>query len=138
MGCPVNGYLKRGSDGWNAEKAYALLTTLRANHKTGTGPQTMKETRELADTARKIAEAEEQEQAAIDAQAATDNQTLSSVFYDQYLPQAKQDSWLVENGTDLYYIKELMGHSTIALTERYAHTGDNALRAAVQRLEAIG
>jgi integrase len=47
-------------------------------------------------------------------------------------------SWLVENGTDLYYIKELLGHSTIALTERYAHIGDNALRAAVQRLEAIG
>ena len=44
-------------------------------------------------------------------------------------------SWMVEVGTDLYYIKVLLGHSTIALTERYAHVGENALKAAVQRLE---
>jgi site-specific recombinase XerD len=33
---------------------------------------------------------------------------------------------------------KLMGHSDIKLTMRYAHLGKNSLRAAVQRLEAIG
>ena len=30
-------------------------------------------------------------------------------------------SWLAINGTPLYTIKELMGHKTLAMTERYAH-----------------
>lgn len=47
-------------------------------------------------------------------------------------------SWLVESGTDIYYVMKLMGHSDIKLTMRYAHLGKNSLRAAVQRLEAIG
>jgi site-specific recombinase XerD len=47
-------------------------------------------------------------------------------------------SWLVESGTDIYYAMKLMGHSDIKLTMRYAHLGKNSLRAAVQRLEAIG
>jgi site-specific recombinase XerD len=42
---------------------------------------------------------------------------------------------LVENGTDLYVVKKLMGHSTLAITERYAHVGQNKLKAAVRRLE---
>jgi integrase len=44
-------------------------------------------------------------------------------------------SWLVEAGVDLYTVKELMGHSTIAMTERYSHLGDNTLRQAVTRLQ---
>lgn len=44
-------------------------------------------------------------------------------------------SWLVEDGTDLYVVKELMGHSTLAITERYAHLGKNKLQAAVRSLE---
>ncbi len=47
-------------------------------------------------------------------------------------------SWLVETGTDIYYVQELMGHSDLKLTARYAHIGENSLRAAVQRLEAVG
>jgi integrase len=43
-------------------------------------------------------------------------------------------SWLVENGTDLYTVKELMGHKTLAMTERYSHLGQNTLKQAVQRL----
>lgn len=43
-------------------------------------------------------------------------------------------SWLVEKGTDLYLIKELLGHSDIKITERYAHIGDNQLRQAVMKL----
>lgn len=44
-------------------------------------------------------------------------------------------SRLVENGTDLYTVKELMGHSTLAMTERYAHLGQNTLQEAVKRLD---
>jgi integrase len=40
-------------------------------------------------------------------------------------------SWLVEAGTDLYTVKELMGHSSIKMTERYAHLSPNKLRAAM-------
>jgi integrase len=45
-------------------------------------------------------------------------------------------SWLVENGTDLYTVKELMGHSDLAMTARYAHLGENTLQAAVRRLDS--
>jgi len=43
-------------------------------------------------------------------------------------------SWLVESGVDLYTVKELMGHSTLAMTERYAHVGEGTLQKAVKRL----
>jgi integrase len=44
-------------------------------------------------------------------------------------------SWLVENGTDLYTVKELLGHSTIAMTERYSHLAPNSMRSAIKGLE---
>ncbi len=43
-------------------------------------------------------------------------------------------SWLVKMG-DLYTVKELIGHSTLAMTERYAHLGQDNLRSAVKKLE---
>ncbi|TWI74361.1 site-specific recombinase XerD [Desulfobotulus alkaliphilus] len=43
-------------------------------------------------------------------------------------------SWLVMNGTDLYTVKELLGHSDFKMTARYAHLGENTLRSAVQGL----
>lgn len=46
-------------------------------------------------------------------------------------------SWLVEQGTDLYVVKKLLGHSTLALTERYSHLSEKALRTAVGRLEKV-
>jgi site-specific recombinase XerD len=46
-------------------------------------------------------------------------------------------SWLVENGTDLYVVKELMGHSTIAMTERYSHLGNNARQEAIRKFDII-
>jgi integrase len=40
-------------------------------------------------------------------------------------------SWLVQGGVDLYTVKELMGHSSILMTERYSHESpDRLLRAA--------
>jgi len=47
-------------------------------------------------------------------------------------------SWSIESGTDIYHVKELLGHSDLKLTARYAHIGENSLRSAVQRLEAAG
>jgi integrase len=44
-------------------------------------------------------------------------------------------SWLVEEGVDLYTVKKLMGHSTISMTERYSHLGNDTLQNAVKVLE---
>jgi integrase len=43
-------------------------------------------------------------------------------------------SWLVENDTNLYLVKELLGHSDLKLTERYSHIGENLLKQAVMGL----
>jgi len=44
-------------------------------------------------------------------------------------------SWHVEAGTDLYVVKELLGHSDFRMTSRYSHLGENTLHAAVKRLD---
>ncbi len=43
-------------------------------------------------------------------------------------------SWLAIQGTPIYTIKELMGHKTLAMTERYAHLIPDAKREAVEKL----
>ena len=44
-------------------------------------------------------------------------------------------SWLVQEGVDIYTVKDLMGHSTLAMTERYAHLAPNNLKSAVDVLQ---
>jgi len=44
-------------------------------------------------------------------------------------------SWHAETGTDLYVIKELLGHGSITLTERYSHLTNGALQAATRGFE---
>ena len=44
-------------------------------------------------------------------------------------------SWLVESGVDLYVVKELLGHSNIQMTQRYAHLAQGTLQKAVKSLE---
>jgi len=46
-------------------------------------------------------------------------------------------SWLVMQGVPIYTVKELMGHKTLAMTERYAHLAAEAQRAAVKQLEQL-
>ncbi len=44
-------------------------------------------------------------------------------------------SWLVMQGIDLYTVKELLGHRSLAMTERYAHLAPDAMRGAVVAIE---
>jgi integrase len=44
-------------------------------------------------------------------------------------------SWLAEQDVNIYTIKNLMGHGTLAMTERYAHLSQSKLRSAVNILE---
>ncbi|MBR7962800.1 site-specific integrase [Burkholderia vietnamiensis] len=43
-------------------------------------------------------------------------------------------SWLVMGGVSLYVVRDLLGHSSIAVTERYAHLSPDQGRSAVQSL----
>ena len=45
-------------------------------------------------------------------------------------------SWLAIQGTPILTIKELMGHKTLAMTERYAHLSPNVKKDATLALEA--
>jgi len=53
-------------------------------------------------------------------------------IYDLYHTCA---SWLVSRGVQLYAVKELLGHSTIKMTERYSHLAPDNIRLAVARLD---
>jgi len=44
-------------------------------------------------------------------------------------------SWLVADGTDLFQVKELMGHKSIAMAARYSHLSPDTLRRAVRSME---
>lgn len=46
-------------------------------------------------------------------------------------------SWLVQSGVPLAAVKEVLGHSTIRMTERYAHHAPENIRAAVEKLSAL-
>ena len=47
-------------------------------------------------------------------------------------------SRLVNSGVDIVTVKELLGHSNISVTMRYAHTNLDSKRAAVDRLDVFG
>ncbi|MBB5349295.1 site-specific integrase [Desulfoprunum benzoelyticum] len=44
-------------------------------------------------------------------------------------------SMLVQAGVDIYHVKELLGHSSIALTERYSHLSDSSLKQAALTIQ---
>jgi integrase len=45
-------------------------------------------------------------------------------------------AWLVSDGAPLAEIRDLLGHSTVLMTERYAHLAPENLRATVARFDA--
>ena len=47
-------------------------------------------------------------------------------------------SRLTRDGVDIATVKELLGHSNISTTMRYAHSNDDAKRRAVERLNGDG
>lgn len=46
-------------------------------------------------------------------------------------------SWLVQRGTPLYTVAELMGHTTLEMTRRYSHLAPDAMKAAANGLSGI-
>ena len=46
-------------------------------------------------------------------------------------------SWAVMRGVSLKELQELLGHSSLAMTMRYAHLAPERLRSAVTRLEGL-
>ena len=46
-------------------------------------------------------------------------------------------SWLVQGGVPLLEVSKLLGHSTIEMTERYAHLAPENLKAAVGVLDRL-
>lgn len=47
-------------------------------------------------------------------------------------------SWLVMSGAPLAEIRDLLGHSTVMMTEKYAHLAPETLRGTIGRLDEIG
>jgi len=46
-------------------------------------------------------------------------------------------AWLVSDGVPLWAARDLLGHSTVKVTERYAHLAPENLRKAVARLDNV-
>ena len=46
-------------------------------------------------------------------------------------------SWLVQKGTPLYTVAQLLGHSTIAMTQRYSHLAPDTVRSAAMSVQGI-
>jgi len=44
-------------------------------------------------------------------------------------------SLLVQAGVDIYHVKELLGHSSIALTERYSHLSESTFKQAALMIQ---
>lgn len=46
-------------------------------------------------------------------------------------------SWLVSEGVELLKVRDLLGHSSVKMTERYAHLMPNRLQDAVSVLDSF-
>src|SRR5262249_46614117 len=46
-------------------------------------------------------------------------------------------SWLVQSGRSIPEVQEILGHKTMAMTQRYAHLGPKHLRTAITALDGI-
>ena len=46
-------------------------------------------------------------------------------------------TWLIDSGTDIYTVSQLLRHSTLAMTNRYIHKKDEALRQAARGIDNV-
>lgn len=44
-------------------------------------------------------------------------------------------SWMLQAGADLIHVRDMLGHSSVAVTQRYAHLGAKHLKAAANRMK---
>ena len=44
-------------------------------------------------------------------------------------------SWLVQSGVGIYEVQKLLGHSSVVVTQVYAHLSENVLHKAVDRIK---
>jgi integrase len=101
------------TEGWNAEKAYALLGEIRAGLRTGKGPQSLAEKREHAVKAKTAKQAEE----AKERQA---NITLEEFFHTVYMPRAKREkqSWRMDEQRIVKAINPALGRLPLRAVRR--------------------
>ena len=45
---------------------------------------------------------------------------------------------LIETGVDIRFVQRMLGYSSIATTEIYAHVSDEALRVTLERADVLG
>lgn len=79
------------TEGWNAEKAHAVLATIKQNKRTGQGPLSLADMREDAAKERVATEREAEEERA-------SHMLLQDFFENYYMPEAKRTkrSWLTD------------------------------------------
>jgi integrase len=46
-------------------------------------------------------------------------------------------AWLVSEGVPSAEVRDMLGHSTVIMTERYAHLGPENVRTTVARLDGV-
>ncbi len=100
------------SEGWNPEKAYAVLASIKKNIKTGAGPQTLAAFRAEAQARR---EAEDQEARRLSVQ----GMTLADFLNEHYLPEVKRSkrTWRDDVGRVKKIIPHL-GHLPLVAVNR--------------------
>ena len=53
-----------------------------------------------------------------------------------HLLRSTKASHLIQNGVNIYYIRDFLGHSSVATTERYAKNNPEVIREAVKKASA--
>lgn len=101
------------SQGWSAEKAFKTLSEIKESIKTGKGPQSLAERRQLRATAEK----EKQERESLEASA---NITMEAFFKNYYIPRAKREkrSWLTDVQRIAKAINPAIGHIPLRALRR--------------------
>lgn len=68
------------------------------------------------------------------------DKTLKKIGISDFRPHDMRHTFatrLVQNNVDLYKVKELLGHKTIAMTTRYAHHCPESLRSSIDVLDTV-